>query len=205
VSRRTTLAAPGGAALAGLAGCSGVTEQSFEAAPVVLPDAASGELALAETVRESETTTRDGPSGNLEVSITSHSAVYRRGQARGTPTVLEGFASSVNQTPGSGSAINAPASDLGVDEAGLGFLGDATIPGSDWSLAVPEGARGGDGVAPAQTMALVPGQAVGSGAVTYEGDEPGAFFSGETYFRVRYTRPTRPTRCGCSIRDRKTS
>lgn len=81
--RRELLVAAGGTLAVGLAGCSGVTEQSFEAAPVVLPDAGREELLLAETSRESETITREGPSGNVEVEITNHASVYRRGPAWG--------------------------------------------------------------------------------------------------------------------------
>ena len=93
IDRRSLLVAAGGALAAGLAGCSEVTDQSFEAAPVVLPGGDREGLVLAETARDSETTTRDGPSGNVEVTTTSHSSGYQRGPARGTPTVLERFAS----------------------------------------------------------------------------------------------------------------
>jgi len=75
------LATVGGVALAGLAGCSGATEQSFEATPVQLPEGAREETVLAETAADSETTTRDGPTGNVEVEITNHARVYRRGPA----------------------------------------------------------------------------------------------------------------------------
>ena len=80
VGRRTVLATVGGTALAGLAGCSNATQQSFEATPVVLPEDAREELVLAETARESETITREGPSGNVEVEITSAASVYQRGE-----------------------------------------------------------------------------------------------------------------------------
>jgi hypothetical protein len=79
--RRDVLATVGGIALAGLAGCSGVTEQSFEATPVVLPEDDRENLVLAETAADSETTTRDGPTGNVQVEITNHARVYRRGPA----------------------------------------------------------------------------------------------------------------------------
>ena len=183
VSRRRTLSALSGAVLAGLAGCAGVTEQSFEATPVVLPEDAREEMVLAETANESESIEREGPTGNAEVSITSHSAVYRRGPARGTPTVLESFVGSVNETPGSGSAINALASDIGVDEAELSFIkGGVQVAGDRFSLLIPEGVRGGDGITPQQLLGLVPGAAVGGDTVTYDGDGPGAVVSGETFF-----------------------
>ncbi|TSD09566.1 hypothetical protein DP107_15625 [Haloglomus irregulare] len=183
VSRRRTLAALGGGALVGLAGCSGVTEQSFEATPVVLPEGPREELVLAETASESETIEREGPSGNVEVSITSHAAVYQRGPARETPTLVERFASSVNETPGSGSAINALASEVGIDEAELSFIkGGVQVAGDRFSLLIPEGVRGGDGITPQQLLGLVPGAAVGGDTVTYDGDGPGAVVSGETFF-----------------------
>lgn len=75
------LATVGGIALAGVAGCSEVTEQSFEATPVQLPEDDREKLVLAETAANSEATTRDGPTGNVEVEITNHARVYRRGPA----------------------------------------------------------------------------------------------------------------------------
>ncbi len=81
--RREFLVAAGGTLAVGLAGCSGVTEQSFEASPVVLPEGDREELLLAETTQTSETITRDGPTGNVEVEITSAASVYRRGPAVG--------------------------------------------------------------------------------------------------------------------------
>jgi hypothetical protein len=79
--RRDVLATVGGIALAGVAGCSEVTEQSFEATPVQLPEDDREKLVLAETAANSEATTRDGPTGNVEVEITNHARVYRRGPA----------------------------------------------------------------------------------------------------------------------------
>lgn len=76
-SRRGVLA--GAAAVAsGLAGCSSVTEQSFEASPVVLPGPDRTELVLPETDRTSNTTTREAAGGTVEVTTTSHLAIYRR-------------------------------------------------------------------------------------------------------------------------------
>lgn len=75
--RRRLLAAVGGTAVAGLAGCQGVREQSFEAVPVVLPAADQRSRRLAETAREPETTEQSGP-GGVSVTITSHAATYSR-------------------------------------------------------------------------------------------------------------------------------
>jgi len=49
----------------------------------VLPEGDREETVVAETARESETTTREGPSGNIEVEITAHASIYRRGPASG--------------------------------------------------------------------------------------------------------------------------
>ena len=67
IDRRSLLVAAGGALTAGLAGCSEVTDQSFEAAPVVLPGGDREELVLAETARDSETTTAILPRSRVPV------------------------------------------------------------------------------------------------------------------------------------------
>lgn len=77
LSRRRFLGATGTAAVAGLAGCNEVTQQSFEAAAVELPTDAQDALALGETVAKGRTVSREGP-GGTEVKITSQVAVYRR-------------------------------------------------------------------------------------------------------------------------------
>jgi hypothetical protein len=183
MNRRRVLATAGGLALAGMAGCSSLTEQSFEASPVVLPESARQEMVLSETGREAETITRDGPTGNVEVSITSHAAVYRRGPARGAPTVIERFVSDVNGTAGAGAALNVLATDLGVEEARLAVSEEEVpIPSNQFSLVIPDGMRGSDGIALDQTLALVPGPAVDTDTVTYSGDAPGAFFPDDVYF-----------------------
>lgn len=65
------------ASAGGLAGCSEIQDQSFEASPVALPGADQTELVLPETNQSSDTVTRE-VGGGVEVSITSHLAVYRR-------------------------------------------------------------------------------------------------------------------------------
>ena len=76
--RRRFLAVLGLAAAGGVAGCGGVTEQSFAAQQVGLSADAQDELGLAEVTSESETVERQGPTGNVTVSITNHSALYSR-------------------------------------------------------------------------------------------------------------------------------
>lgn len=73
-TRRRYLAALVG--LGALGGCSGASSQSFEASAVVLPPEDRTELRLAETGRDARTTSRDGPSGNVEITVTNETAVY---------------------------------------------------------------------------------------------------------------------------------
>lgn len=80
-SRRRLLASVAGLATTGLAGCSGVSEQSFEASKVVLPSPDQDELVLTETGTDSNTVTREFGDGSAEVSVTNHVAVYRRAPA----------------------------------------------------------------------------------------------------------------------------
>lgn len=77
IDRRRLLAGVGGALAAGLAGCSGVTEQSFAASTVALPESSREELWLAETARDSRTISRSGPADS-EVEITNRATVYNR-------------------------------------------------------------------------------------------------------------------------------
>lgn len=157
--RRETLTAIGSILTTGLAGCSGVTDQSFAAAPVVLPEGDQEELVLAETVRDSDTITRSGP-GGIEVSVTNQASLYRRGPARGTPTVIEQFTSAVNGTAGAGSAIVATASELGIDELSpLPYFGDdariAPRPEAV-SILAPNGCRNDGEVYPGNLLTLAP-------------------------------------------------
>jgi len=196
LTRRGVLAAAGSVGIAGLAGCSDVTDQSFTADAVVMPDDAQEELVLAETVREGDTIKRSGPAG-VEVSITNQASLYRRGPARGTPTVLEKFTSMVNGTEGAGAAISLPAADApDLDGSGnaaadidMEFLeGTPTVSTDRVSLVIPEGARAADGTARhGKLMALVPGRAMGpdNTSVTYIGDGPGAFFPSEVFYPQR--------------------
>lgn len=79
VGRRALLAGVGGALATGLAGCSALTQQSFEAAAVILPEADRQELWLAETARDSQTIERSGPGGS-EIEITNKATVYSRAE-----------------------------------------------------------------------------------------------------------------------------
>lgn len=191
VTRRETLAAVGIAAAGGLAGCSGVTQRSFAATPVVLSGPAREELVLAETLRESQEVTREGPSGNVEVSITSEAGGYRRGPVRGTPTILERYTRRINQTPGSGVAINAIASNLGITEISVPGMG-ISISGDQFSIVVPEGARADTEVDPGKTLAVIPGVAMDQNSGEYSGDAPGAFVSGEDLFPCCTLIPSQP-------------
>lgn len=82
LSRRTYLVGLGAVATGSLAGCSGVTSQSFEATPVVLPSDDQEALSLDETAQDPKTISRDGP-GGVEVSVTNQTAIYKRAVALG--------------------------------------------------------------------------------------------------------------------------
>ena len=82
LNRRRFLAVAGTAAGVVLAGCSSVTNQSFSASPVILPDADQTELLLAETTVDSQTLTLNGPA-DTQVEITNHTAVYKRAAGLG--------------------------------------------------------------------------------------------------------------------------
>lgn len=81
-TRRAFLSVAGSGLAAGLAGCSG-TSQTFEANEVLLPADAQSELALGETRRETQTLSRTGPTGSVDVTIVSHTAVYSRAAGLG--------------------------------------------------------------------------------------------------------------------------
>ena len=95
---------------------------------------------------------------------------------------MRAFVSTVNEVPWSGAAVTIPAvSDLGPDQMSLPFLeGQPTVGGDDASVLIPEGARGGEGVAPEQMMAFVPGWQTDADR-TYEGEEAGAFIPGSDW------------------------
>lgn len=77
LARRRLLVAVGAVATAGLAGCSELTQHSFEADPVVLPGDDREALWIGEMGRDSRTVSREGPADS-EVEITNHAAVYSR-------------------------------------------------------------------------------------------------------------------------------
>jgi hypothetical protein len=76
VSRRALLRVTAGATAVGLAGCSGVTSQSFEAEPVGLPSDAQETLDLGLDFSDSTTTTREFSAA--EVTITTHVSGFKR-------------------------------------------------------------------------------------------------------------------------------
>jgi len=81
-SRRRFLAGVGTVTGIALAGCSGLTDQSFAASPVVLPEGDQTEMRLSETARDSETVTLSGPADS-EVEITNHATTYSRAKGIG--------------------------------------------------------------------------------------------------------------------------
>ena len=83
LARRQFLAGVGAGTVASLAGCAGVTNQSFEATSVGLSSSASERLQLAESDTDTLTVERSAADGNVSVSVTSHTAVYSRASAIG--------------------------------------------------------------------------------------------------------------------------
>lgn len=83
ISRRQLLAVVGAGAAMSLAGCSGLTNQSFEAAEVGLSTEGQERLQLGEIARDTLTFEQSAADGNVSVTITSHTAVYSRAAALG--------------------------------------------------------------------------------------------------------------------------
>ncbi|RMB08324.1 hypothetical protein ATH50_3539 [Haloplanus aerogenes] len=81
-SRRRLLTVAGTTTGVALAGCSGVTSQSFAASPVILPDSDQEAVRLAETRRDSQTITRSGPGGS-KVELTNHTSIHKRANGIG--------------------------------------------------------------------------------------------------------------------------
>lgn len=73
-TRRRLLAGTSLVLTAGLAGCSGHTDQRFEATPVVIPEA--DREAFGYTTLADESTTLEREQFGVSVTITSHGAVY---------------------------------------------------------------------------------------------------------------------------------
>lgn len=168
-TRREFFSMAGTFGVAGLAGCSGVTDQSFAADAVVLPDSAEEELALAETVRQGNTVKRSGPAG-IEVNITNQASLYRRGPASSYPTLMEQYLCTANGMNGPGAAVIAVASELGVDEASPVFLeGDARVSGDRITLVIPEAARSDGDVRLDELMALHHANALPADELTSSG------------------------------------
>lgn len=170
VDRRRLLAAIGGGLAAGLAGCSGVTSQEFAATPVRLPAAVREELGLAEVFTDSRTTTRERTVGGQDVgvTITDEFAGYGRSYSGPVvwstprPTLVERFTGAGREaTPGSGSAINAVASDLDIGQSNPSYVeGDTPVSGDRITLVIPERARHDGEVRLEEMMALHHGDAL---------------------------------------------
>ncbi|WP_256295980.1 DUF6517 family protein [Haloarchaeobius salinus] len=161
INRRQLLAALAGVTAGAAAGCTEVVSREFEAGTVGLTEEAREELVLAETARDSETTTREleevdieGTADTVEATITSHTAAYGRAAAwedgvldgtgpLGTP--LGRFIEHVNGGRISDSAGVTTASRLGIDELTLTFVeGEPTVSSDGVSMVVPAGVRGDD-------------------------------------------------------------
>lgn len=82
-TRRKLLGVVGLAAVGGVAGCSGITEQRFAAQSVGLSESVQEELGLAEVSNESESVSRKGPTGNVTVTVTNQAAIYSRASGLG--------------------------------------------------------------------------------------------------------------------------
>jgi len=179
VDRRRLLAALGGGLAVGLAGCSGTTSQEFAATPVRLPEAVREELGLAEVFTDSRTTTRELTVGgqDIGVTITNEFAGYGRSYSVPTlwsgprPTLVERFAGiGPEATPGSGSAINAVASDLDIEQSNPSYVeGDTPVSADRITLVIPERARHDGEVRLDEMMALHHGDALPVDEVTSRG------------------------------------
>jgi len=148
IHRRRFLTGATAVAIGGAAGCSSVSNQEFEAQPVVLSEDARGEVVLGETARDSSTVTREIDAIDGEISITSFSAAYSRGKAYDLEgadyaprlSLLGRYLQQVNGTDGPGAAAVTTASDVGLDEV---TIGDFAVEGDRVSLVAPAGLRDG--------------------------------------------------------------
>jgi hypothetical protein len=76
VTRRKLLVAGATTAAAAVAGCEGVTDQSFEASPVTLSEDSRERLQLQEVAADAQTIERSA--AGAEITITNNVAVYSR-------------------------------------------------------------------------------------------------------------------------------
>ena len=83
VRRRSFLAALSVGTVAALAGCEGITNQSFEASPVGLSTDAQERLQLRELSQDTLSFSESAADDDVSVSVTSHTAVYSRAAALG--------------------------------------------------------------------------------------------------------------------------
>lgn len=77
IDRRRFLAVTGSVVSAGVAGCSGILQQEFEAQPVKLPETARGTLVLDQVLDEPVTVRRavDAVDGEVKSPVTSRPTV----------------------------------------------------------------------------------------------------------------------------------
>jgi len=79
LTRRRVLLSGGAVAVGvGLAGCSNITQQSFEATPLKLSTTNMDELGLTRQSAGTDTISREGVGGQVKVSITNQAAVFDR-------------------------------------------------------------------------------------------------------------------------------
>ena len=79
LTRRRALLSGGAVAVGvGLAGCGGITQQSFEATPLELSTTNMDDLGLTQQSTRADTISREGIGGQVEVSITNQAAVFDR-------------------------------------------------------------------------------------------------------------------------------
>lgn len=78
LGRRRLLAALGGLTVAGLAGCDGITNQSFDSSSVGLSAGVQEQLQLGELSRDALSFEKSAADGKVSVKVTSHTAVYSR-------------------------------------------------------------------------------------------------------------------------------
>lgn len=134
---------------AAFAGCSSITNQRFEAAPVVLPAADQEGLVLGETLNDDYEVTRKGPSGSLKVTVSSHAAAYSRASGvREHGTVRTAVGHYIGRVNGVEGAVTSASLVLATNVAAGGqrlaaFEEDAAIDAESVMILGPEGLRRG--------------------------------------------------------------
>lgn len=165
----------------GLAGCSSVTNQEFVAGEVRLPAAVSEELGLPESFTDTRTRTLEQTVADqeIEVTISTQFAGYQRAPRVASEgwwspdetTLVERFVGTGRAaTPGSGSAINAIASELEFGQSNPAYVdGDATVDPNEVTVIVPERARHDGEVRLEELLTLHHADALGVDELTSRG------------------------------------